>query len=101
MRTVLPLAATMTLALGACDCTYPGTADVPGDIHAFDPVAAAPAVQMFAGSGAQLVQMRVLHCPPTGTLDLEASYHGGRVPVRYRFVRPTQSRVDPSLPVGV
>ena len=95
------LVALSMLALAACDCTYEGSVEIPGDVHAFDPVAAAPAVQRFAGPGARLAKLVIQHCPASGLLDLEAAYYPGwTVPARYLFVRPTQAHVDPSLPVG-
>lgn len=86
---------------GGCSCTYENSVDVPGDVHRFDPIAALPAVLAYAGAGAQLIAIDVLHAREDGTLDLEADYYPGwTIPVRYHVVRPTQAQADPSLPVG-
>ncbi|MFH1808039.1 MAG: hypothetical protein ABIJ09_04800 [Pseudomonadota bacterium] len=86
---------------GGCSCTYENSVDVPGDVHRFDPIAALPAVLAYAGPGAQLLGLDVLHAREDGTLDLEADYYPGwTVPVRYQVLRPSTQTVDPSIPLG-
>jgi hypothetical protein len=76
-----------------------GTVDVPGAVGAFDPIAALPKVQAFAGPGAQLVSFKANHVRSNGTIDLKAPYHR-EDPVKYSFVRPSGSVEDPNVPVG-
>jgi len=81
-------------------CSLEGTADVPGDVHAFDPIGSLSAVTAFAGSGAKLVRLEAKFVREDGTQDLEASYVGYVSSDTYDFARPTGSAVDPSVPVG-
>lgn len=84
-----------------CSCTYENSVDVPGPIRQFDPIAALPKVMNYAGAGAELISIDVLHAREDGTVDLEADYYPGwTVPVHYLVVRPNQAQPDPSIPLG-
>jgi hypothetical protein len=56
-------------------CTAWGTADVPGAVERFDPIAALPAIASFAGANAKLLKLRADAVRPDGTIDLSADYH--------------------------
>jgi hypothetical protein len=89
------------LLISDCSCTYENSVDVPGPIRQFDPIAALPKVLSYAGAGAELVSIEVLHAREDGTVDLKADYYPGwTVPVRYQVVRPNQAQPDPSIPLG-
>jgi hypothetical protein len=73
-----------------------GTTDPPGgDVHAFDPIAAIPAVTQFAGGAAQLVEIDARGVRSSGTQDLDAAYYPE---TDYEFIRPAQQHSD--LPIG-
>jgi hypothetical protein len=96
MRAILVLLASLALA----SCTLDGTADVPGPVNRFDPVAAYPAVAASVGPDARLVKLVASFVREDGTQDLEASYIGYGDPDAYTFVHASGQRDDPSVPVG-
>jgi hypothetical protein len=74
------------------------TRDVPGDPDNFDPIAAFPAVQEYAGENALFVEMRANYVRADGTMELTASYRP-RPSVTYEFVQEVP-RPDDAPPVG-
>jgi hypothetical protein len=93
------LGAPLTL-LALASCSMEGTADVPGDVHRFDPIAAYPAVAASAGPRARLVKLEARYVREDGTQDLEASYVGFGDVDQYTLLRANGAREDPSVPVG-
>jgi hypothetical protein len=75
MRSVLVLGA--LLLLSACPGPMPNTADPPGDVRSFDPIATYPAMVAFAGPEPCLVRLSARHVRVDGTLDLGADYSPG------------------------
>jgi len=89
------------LAIGICSLVAPGegplggflneisgvdTRDLPGDARAFDPFAALPEVQAYAGEGALLVEIDMSLVRADGTMDLKAEY-SPKPYTEYTFVR--------------
>ncbi len=87
-------------AIGVVGCTTPDdTAVPPGEnLNAYDAVSGYGGVAAFAGPGAELIEMTVVHARSDGTVDLEAKYAPR---VEYELVRPdVPSKEDEALPVG-
>src|SRR5262245_34919173 len=96
----LPARAAPLALLALVSCSMDGTADVPGDVHRFDPIAAYPAVAAAAGPKARMVKLEAHYVRENGTQDLEASYVGFGDVDQYTLLRPNGARDDPSVPVG-
>jgi hypothetical protein len=73
------------------------TRELPGDARAFDPFAAFPAVQDYAGEGVQLIEIDVSLVRADGTLDLEAPYTP-KPDVTYTFAREVPRPSDAAPP---
>jgi hypothetical protein len=74
------------------------TRPVPGDADNFDPIAAFPEVQDYAGAGAMLIRVEFDYVRADGTLELTADYKP-RPSVTYEFVLEVP-RPDDAPPVG-
>lgn len=94
------LAGLAGLVVGVCVAISPGegpigdlindlggidTTEIDGDARAYDPFAALPAVQDYAGEGAELSAIEVRFVRADGTLDLKAGYTP-QPEVTYTFV---------------
>ncbi len=84
----------ITLGVFSCRTPIDNTANIPGDINAFDPVAAIPKVAVFAGKtvnwdfsksikGVVLLSIEARLIRPNGTMDIEAEY---KPTARYKFL---------------
>lgn len=74
------------------------TRPVPGDPRNFDPLAALPGVQEYAGEGALLFSIEAYFVRQDGTLDLNAAY-SPKPYVTYEFYREVP-RPEDAPPVG-
>lgn len=80
------------------------TADVPGPLDKFDPIASLVAVAAFAGKEALLEEIYAEYVRPDGTLNLQAEY---RPHVRYGFfgkfpaAQAEPEKREPDTPLGV
>ena len=79
------------LWLTAC-MSEPGTAEFPGDVDHYDPIAGLPAVTAFAGAGAQLKEVELRYVRPDGTMDFDVE--GYHPQAEYSFRVPTSEAPD-------
>lgn len=77
---------------------FEDTRAISGDASHYDPFAALPDVQDYAGDDAQLISISAQYVGSDGTMDLTADYYAS---VDYEFFRPAVGDPDSSVPLGV
>ena len=91
----LVLASPVVLGVASCRGSD-DTTEAPGDLRAFNPITAYPAVWQYAGFGAALLEIDARYVRSDGTINAYAEY---QPQVSYAFLRPAaDARED--LPIG-